>query len=170
MLVTERIPPATAAVHTCWVPNGALLPGEVAQWWSASDGSGMRGFCQTPVVDERWEPLQLLTDVRGASDGEHAGFFYVVETDVPPEAEADFNAWYEMEHLPGLARVPGTVRARRYRRLLGGPQYMACYDLVTPQAMESLAWLAVRHTAWSSRVRPLFRNTARTLHVLPGAA
>ena len=32
-----------------------------------------------------------------------------------PEAEDDFNAWYDEEHLPALAVVPGTLAARRYR-------------------------------------------------------
>ena len=27
---------------------------------------------------------------------------------VAPEAEEDFNAWYDEEHLPALAGVPGT--------------------------------------------------------------
>jgi hypothetical protein len=31
--------------------------------------------------------------------------------DVLPGSEADFDPWYEQEHLPGLASVPGTVRA-----------------------------------------------------------
>ena len=42
-------------------------------------------------------------------------FRYVVETDVAPEAEADLNDWYDHEHLAGLAAVPGTVQAWRYR-------------------------------------------------------
>ena len=33
---------------------------------------------------------------------------YVVEADVLPESEAQLNAWYTIEHLPGLAAVPGT--------------------------------------------------------------
>lgn len=153
-------------MHTCWVPNGEDLPQDGGGWWKAVDGSGLRGYCETDVTDIRWEPLELLTDLPGASAGARCDFLYVVETDIPPEAERDFNAWYETEHLPGLSQVPGTVRARRYRRLQGGPRYMACYDLVTPAAMESPAWLAVRHTAWSSRLRPLFRNARRTLHTI----
>jgi len=32
---------------------------------------------------------------------------YVVETDIDPAAADDFNAWYDEEHLPGLAAVAG---------------------------------------------------------------
>ncbi len=45
----------------------------------------------------------------GASASLPAPYHYVVETDVLPEHEADFNRWYDGEHLPGLAAVPGTV-------------------------------------------------------------
>ena len=62
-----------------------------------------------------------------------------------PEAEADLNAWYDQEHLPGLAAVPGTVRALRYECRHKGPRYLACYDLHTRETFGSPPWLAVRH-------------------------
>jgi hypothetical protein len=34
--------------------------------------------------------------------------------------------------------------------------------LVDPETLVSEAWLAMRRTAWSERVRPHFRNTKRT--------
>jgi hypothetical protein len=109
--------------------------------------------------------LQPSLVVPGASAGAEAPWHYIVATDVLPEHEADFNAWYEQEHLPGLAAVPGTVQAARYVRVDGtGPRYHACYDLADRAAFNSPAWLAVRGTAWSSRVRPSFRNTLRTMY------
>jgi len=165
MLSTDRTPFGLERMHTCWIPTGEDLPQDGGRWWKAVDGSGLRGYSQAAVLEPRWEPLELLMDMPGASAGARCDFFYVVETDIPPDSENDFNAWYEKEHLPGLSQVPGTVRARRYRRMQGGPRYMACYDLVTPASMESPAWLAVRNTPWSSRMRPLFRNARRTLHI-----
>lgn len=99
----------------------------------------------------------------GASAGHEAEWHYVVETDVRPEAEADFNAWYDTEHMPGLAAVPGTVRAQRYIARFGQPRYYATYDLQTQETFGSPAWLQVRATDWSSRVRPNFMNTGRTM-------
>lgn len=107
--------------------------------------------------------LAAMARVEGASSGEAAPYHYVVETDVLPEREADFNAWYEHEHLPGLASVPGTVCAMRYRNPDGHPRYHACYDLLRPETLGSPAWLAVRGTPWSDRVRPTFFNTRRTM-------
>jgi len=106
--------------------------------------------------------LEALQRLDGASHGQDAPWHYIVETDVAPESEQDLNDWYGQEHLPGLAGVPGTVRAERYRGE-GSPRYHACYDLRTQETLGSPPWLAVRATEWSSRVRPAFRNTKRTM-------
>jgi hypothetical protein len=79
--------------------------------------------------------------------------------------------WYDTEHLPGLAGAPGCVRAQRFLNLDGGPHSYACYDLTGFETLESAPWLAVRHSAWSDRVRPHFRNTLRTrFRALPDLA
>lgn len=106
--------------------------------------------------------LQCTLDLAGHSSGSHAGWHYIVETDVRPEAEDDFNVWYRTEHMPGLAAVPGTARARRFTGT-AAPRHYATYDLAAREAFGSEPWLAVRGTAWSSRVRPNFYNTRRTM-------
>lgn len=127
----------------------------------APGGCAPGGHATEPGMS--WHRLQCLQMLDGASTGEAAPYHYIVETDVLAGHEDDLNAWYSQEHLPGLASVPGTVRAARYLDAAGSPRYYACYDLVTPDALQSPAWLAVRATAWSARVRPAFRNTRRTL-------
>lgn len=107
--------------------------------------------------------LEALMEIDGAAKGKPATHHYVVETDVARKADADLNAWYDQEHLPGLAAVPGTVRAARYRNLDGGPRYHACYGLAARETFESAAWLRARATEWSSRVRPAFENTRRAM-------
>jgi len=107
--------------------------------------------------------LLPVFDVPGASRGETAPFHYVVETDVIAEHEADLNAWYDTEHMPGLAACPGSARARRFRNPDGSPRHHSCYDLTLAETLGSEPWLAVRHSAWSDRVRPHFRNTKRTM-------
>lgn len=110
-----------------------------------------------------WKHLVCVQELPGASADQAASHHYVVETDVLAEFEDDFNAWYAQEHLPGLAHVPGAVRASRYIDREGSPRYYACYDLTSADVLGSPAWLAVRGTAWSARVRPAFRNTRRTM-------
>ena len=144
-MVWAIVDPATAATVTCAVTQ-------------ALSASGLEGL--------QLRLLQTPREWAGASAREEAPFRYVVETDVVPAAEADFNAWYDTEHAPGLASVPGTVHAARHVDVhpSGSPHYIAVYDLSRPETLGSPGWLAVRGTDWSARVRPEFRNTKRTMY------
>jgi hypothetical protein len=135
------------------------------QWWRSEDGAVMRCYStfETSFSFGHVVAIEPIVSLEGKSIGETASHHYIVETDVAPGAQAELNDWYAREHLPGLAAVPGTVRAQRFLRTEGRPLYIACYDLSRVGAMQSDEWLAVRHTAWSDRVRPMFRNTRRTL-------
>jgi hypothetical protein len=112
-----------------------------------------------PTIDR----LERVFVADGASSGESPAFRYVVEMDPAEGWEQELFRWYDTEHMPGLAAVPGCVCAQRFLNRDSGPYSLACYDLTDPGARESPAWLAVRHTSWSDRVRPQFRNTRRTL-------
>lgn len=107
--------------------------------------------------------LARMLDVPGASSGAPAPFHYVVETDAAQGWRDEMIRWYDSEHMPGLAAVPGCVRAQRFVNLDAGPKSFACYDLVARETLGSPPWLAVRGSAWSGRVRPNFRNTRRTM-------
>jgi hypothetical protein len=112
-----------------------------------------------PAIDR----LEGVFTAAGASTGALAGFRYVVETDAADGWEEEIFRWYDVEHMPALAAVPGCVRAQRFLNRDGGPRSHACYDLTDPNILQTAAWLAVRRTAWSDRVRPQFRNTRRTM-------
>lgn len=153
------------------IPRKMLCLAAHSPAWHSLDGevtyvySPDRVDPSTNAVDQEefWRRLSCLQVLDGASVGKVAAYHYVVETDVLPEVEEELNAWYSQEHLPGLASVAGTVSARRYIDREGSPRYYACYDLESPDALASAAWLAVRGTSWSARVRPAFRNTRRTM-------
>jgi hypothetical protein len=117
--------------------------------------------------DVRLSLLEPVFDVAGASAGESPGFHYVVETDPEPAWMAEISRWYDVEHMPGLAAVPGCIRAIRFLNRGHGPLSLACYDLVTLAAFGSPPWLAVRGSAWSDVVRPHFTNTKRTMFDVP---
>lgn len=149
-------------------PVVAAAPESQLAVWHSIDGQLARAYLHAhSAPDGSWTLLTGLQSLDGASAGERPAFHYVVETDIAQAHEGDLNAWYEQEHLPGLANVPGTIRAARYVRASGSPRYLACYDLISSATLERAEWLAVRHTAWSSRMRPLFRNTRRTMFRRP---
>lgn len=141
------------------------------QTWRSQDGSECYSFARAqemtapdvPGFVGQWLRLRCVQELPGASVGQMVSNHYIVETDVLPAFEDDLIAWYAQEHLPGLASVPGTIRASRYIDDTGSPRYYACYDLASVDVLGSPAWLAVRATPWSSRVRPAFRNTRRTM-------
>jgi len=108
-------------------------------------------------------PLEPVFDVAGMSAGEAPRFHYVVETDPEDGWFDEIVRWYDTEHMPGLAAVPGCVRAMRFLNRGAGPLSLACYDLQREDVLGSPPWLAVRATAWSDIARPHFTNTKRTL-------
>lgn len=73
---------------------------------------------------------------------------------VDPAVEADFNAWYETEHLPQISQVSGCLAARRFRVTSGAQRYLALYHLTGPEVVASKAWEAVAATPWTLRLRP----------------
>jgi len=42
-------------------------------------------------------------------------FVFAVSLEVTEEGDTEFNKWYNEEHLPLLAKVPGILRGRRYK-------------------------------------------------------
>lgn len=115
------------------------------------------------ATDVRISPLEQVFDIAGASADAAPVFHYVVETD-PEEGWFDEIArWYDLEHMPGLAAVPGCIRASRFINHGHGPKSLACYDLVSQETLGSPPWLAVRASAWSDIARPHFQNTLRTM-------
>jgi hypothetical protein len=82
----------------------------------------------------------------------------------PPAAfEREFNAWYDTEHVPALARVPGVLCARRFKSAGGGdPRYVALYHLTGPQVVESAAWKqASESTPMPAHIRPQITGRVR---------
>jgi hypothetical protein len=102
---------------------------------------------------------QLLPGRRVGPDD--AGGLLMVAFNVKPEADADFQAWSDQEHLPSLAKVAGVLSARRFKATEGEPKYIAVYHLTHPEVQASAAWQAAIDTPWSARIRPQMRDRIR---------
>jgi hypothetical protein len=114
----------------------------------------------------RFEGTQVAPGDAAAPAAAGAGALLLNAMNVAPEAEADFNAWYDREHLAALAAVPGTMAARRYRSTAadgGTHRYVAIYHLQSPDVARSAAWQAAVATPWTARVQPHFRDRIRIL-------
>lgn len=119
--------------------------------------------CCPLAVETDLSRLELVQDLPGHSHGAVPARHYVVETDPEEGWEEELARWYREEHMPGLAAVPGCIHARRFVNHDAGPRSHACYALVAEDVLGCPPWLAVRGTGWSSRVRPHFTNTRRTM-------
>ena len=91
---------------------------------------------------------------------ENAGGLLVASMNVDPAAEDEFNAWYDTEHVPFLAAVPGVISARRFRS--DDPacerKYLALYNLQAVEASRSPAWEKAARTPWSARINRFFSD------------
>jgi hypothetical protein len=90
-----------------------------------------------------------------------AGGLLLNAMNIAPELEAEFNDWYDKEHIPALAAVPGVLCARRFRGTSGNRKYVALYHLTSPDVVESAEWKEARQSDWTSRLQPHFRDHLR---------
>lgn len=105
------------------------------------------------VVFRRWACAQITPG--DAFPPEASVALFAAIGDVPPEHEGEFNRWYDEEHLPLLAQVPGVLGARRFRASAGTPRYVALYDLADPATPDRPEWKAANETPWARRIDAL---------------
>lgn len=92
-----------------------------------------------------------------------AGGLLVNAMNVDPDYEAEFNEWYDHEHIPALSKVPGVMSARRFKDMMGTHRYLALYHLATADVANGEAWKTSAASAWTEKLRPHFRNHLRIL-------
>jgi hypothetical protein len=93
----------------------------------------------------------------------NAGGLLVNAMNVAPDHDAEFNEWYDHEHIPALAAVPGVLSARRFRDPKGTHRYLALYHLQSPEVTMGADWKNAASTPWTERLRPHFRDHLRIL-------
>jgi hypothetical protein len=85
--------------------------------------------------------------------------------DIDPSDEADFNRWYDREHLEERVAIAGFLEARRYVAHQGRPKYLCLYSTATFDVLDSPAYRAAlaNPTDWSTRTMARFRNMIRAV-------
>ncbi len=113
------------------------------------------GMCRRVM---RYEGEQLQPG--GLTGATGAGALLVASMNIDPSREDAFNDWYDTEHLPQLAAVPGVLSARRYRATdtESERKYLALYHLRDGAVSRSDTWAKAANTPWTEQMRPLFRD------------
>jgi hypothetical protein len=85
--------------------------------------------------------------------------------DIDPSDEAEFNRWYDREHLEERVAIDGFLEARRYIAHEGRPKYLSLYSTETFDVLDSPAYRTAlaNQTDWSRRNIARFKNMIRAV-------
>jgi hypothetical protein len=84
---------------------------------------------------------------------------------IDPAHEAEFNRWYDREHLVERVAIEGFLEARRYVAYSGDPKYLCLYSTKTFDVLDSPAYrkALTNPTEWSKTTLPRFKNMIRAI-------
>jgi hypothetical protein len=85
--------------------------------------------------------------------------------DIDAANEADFNRWYDHEHLEERVAISGFLEARRYVAHKASPKYLCLYSTETFEVLDSPAYRAklANPTDWSVKTMARFKNMIRAV-------
>jgi hypothetical protein len=85
--------------------------------------------------------------------------------DIDPSDEAEFNRWYDREHLWERVAIEGFLEARRYVAHQGAPKYLSLYSTETFEVLDSAVYRTAlaNQTDWSKANIARFKNMIRAV-------
>lgn len=85
--------------------------------------------------------------------------------DIDAANEAEFNRWYDREHLEERVAIDGFLEARRYVAFDGKPKYLSLYSTASFEVLDSPAYrkALAGQTAWSKANIARFGNMIRAV-------
>jgi hypothetical protein len=124
----------------------------IAHGNKSARGRDMHAKCQTVCY---FESEQTLPGSQ-VSPPESRGVM-LFAMNVLPEVDAEFNSWFDDEHIPNLSKVPGVLAARRFRMPVGGShRYLILYHLSKPEVQATDAWKKGGASPWTDKMKPHF--------------
>ena len=89
----------------------------------------------------------------------------VVQVEIDPADEEEFNRWYDEEHVPEKLATPGFLGARRFRVSDGGPRYLVIYELEDADAATSPEYMSQQATEWGASIMARWKTWSRDVWV-----
>jgi hypothetical protein len=150
------------------------IPGDSGRLWLAVDGEPK--YRRVLLVDAAPADLDFgpgvsvwagrqIDSLNEQGDPAAATALLAVGQEPAPGREAEFNAWMDQEHVPGLGAAPGTYSAHRYRSVHGEPGYFAVYHLRDLEVNSTPQWKQVGKSETSQAMKPHSRKRTRGLYV-----
>ena len=103
--------------------------------WDARMSPTVVGKNFARIVGEQIFPPEVEQPDRGMAPALQIG-----RMSVPESADAEWNAWYNGEYIPGYRKVPGVIYARRFRVVEGEARYTTVYEFEHDKVSESAEW------------------------------
>lgn len=122
-------------------------PSERTKWMLRTVGGFTRYIGDQIRVQTSLTPSDI-----GAID---AAYVYAVFFAVPPERQAEFNDWYERDHVPTLLECKDWRMVRRFRIIDGEPEkwtHLALHYLADNGALSSPERERARASPWRARL------------------
>ncbi len=84
---------------------------------------------------------------------------------IEAEHEAEFNHWYDREHIAERVAIDGFIEARRFKATSGAPAYFATYTTAQFEDLDAPAYRAAlaKQTEWSRRNISRFKDMIRVV-------
>jgi hypothetical protein len=79
---------------------------------------------------------------------------------------ANYENWYQTEHLPERLAVPGFMRGRRYQAVVGDLEFFTWYEVASPAVLRSEPYMKclANPTPWTQEMMSgIFIDASRTL-------
>lgn len=110
-----------------------------------------------------------MTTHRNVHATQHIGStIMVVMMEVDPEHDAEFNRWYNAEHLPERLGIPGYISARRFKLEEGDGvlKYLCIWELEDASPLQSEVYNAQnrRPSDLRDRAHSYIKQRARSLY------
>ena len=98
----------------------------------------------TTYIRNTYEQIFPAEVEEGTAQSGMAPALQIGRMTVPPELDAEWNEWYNSVYVPNYMKVPGCIRGRRYRTVVGEPAYATVYELEHPDVSKTDEWLRQR--------------------------
>ena len=92
-------------------------------------------------VYEMIRPTTLTPEI---ASSDMAPALQIGRMEIPPEHEDEWNRWYSNIYAANYEKVPGCIRARRWKAIKGEPRYAVLYECEHEKVSETPEWATQR--------------------------